>query len=203
MFSGQTHFIILLLLTLVLLQSCGATKNFYTLPAQASKETYNAVIEIPAGTNKKFEYDPYQKQFVIDMENGTERVIDFLPYPANYGFIPSTLSNRDAGGDGDALDVLVLSETVTTGTVLEIIPIAVLKLIDDDASDYKVIAVPYDKDKRIIKATAYAELAAEYPKLLEIIALWFLNYNPNDTSSVEGWGDEKEALNEIKNHLKN
>ena len=191
------------LIPFVLLQSCGSTKDYYTLPAQVSEESFNAVVEIPAGTNKKYEYDPNQKEFIVDIENGKERVIDFLPYPANYGFIPSTLSKSDTGGDGDALDILVISEAMITGAVLEILPIAILKLIDDGETDYKIIAVPQDKSKRIIRATTYAELTTDYPKLLEIVELWFLNYNPKDSSSVEGWADEQEALNEIKLHLKN
>lgn len=199
----KNRLIILSLLGFVLLQSCGSTKDYYKLSAQVPEGIFNAVIEIPAGTNKKYEYDPSQREFVIDMENGKERAIDFLPYPANYGFIPSTLSKSDSGGDGDALDVLVISEAMTTGTVLEILPIAMLKLIDDGETDYKVVAVPQDNSKRIIRATTYAKLTADYPKLLKIIELWFLNYNPKDSSSVEGWGDEKEALNEIKLHLKN
>lgn len=168
------------------LQSCSSTKNYYRLPALVSETTLNAVIEIPAGTNTKYEYHPSTKTFEIDQENGKDRIIDFLPYPGNYGFIPSTLSKRDMGGDGDALDVLVISEAVQTGTILEIIPIAFLKLIDDGEMDYKVIAIPQNKSNRIIRATNYAELIADYPKLLEIIELWFLNYNPNDSSSVEG-----------------
>jgi len=191
------------LIPFVLLQSCVSTKDYYTIPAQVSEESFNAVVEIPTGTNKKYEYDPNQKEFIVDKENGKERIIDFLPYPANYGFIPSTLSKSDTGGDGDALDILVISEAMTTGTVLEVLPIAILKLIDDGETDYKIIAVPQDKSKRIIRATTYAELTTDYPKLLEIVELWFLNYNPKDSSSVEGWADEQEALNEIKLHLKN
>jgi inorganic pyrophosphatase len=188
------------LMYFILLQSCGSTKDYYTLPAQVSQESFNAVIEIPAGTNKKYEYDPNQKEFIVDIENGKERLINFLPYPANYGFIPSTLSKSDNGGDGDALDILIISEAMTIGTVLEVIPIAILKLIDDGETDYKIIAVPQDKNKRIIRATTYTELTTDYPILLEIVELWFLNYNPKDSSSVEGWGDEKEAFNEIKKH---
>lgn len=190
-------------LLLFLIQACGCGKDYYAIPAQVSQNTFNAVIEIPAGTNTKYEYSPDQKKFVIDRENGKERIIDFLPYPANYGFIPSTLSKSKTGGDGDALDVLVLSETVATGTVLEIIPIAILKLIDDGEKDYKVIALPKEESKRIINATSYVNLVKNYPALVEIVATWFLNYNPNDSGAVEGWGDEQEALNEIKRHLKN
>ena len=97
------------LIPFVLSQSCGSTKDYYTLAAQVSEESFNAVVEIPAGTNKKYEYDPYQKEFIVDMENGKERVINFLPYPANYGFIPSTLSKSDTGGDGDALPASINS----------------------------------------------------------------------------------------------
>jgi len=185
------------------LQACGGSKDYYSRPAQVSQSTFNAVIEIPGGTNSKYEYNTDQKKFVIDRENGKERVIDFLPYPANYGFIPSTLSKSDTGGDGDALDVLVISESEPTGTIMEIIPVALLKLIDDGDTDYKVIAVPKDNAKRIIRANTYNELSTDYPKLLDIMELWFLNYNPKDSSSVDGWGDEQEAINEIKRNLKN
>ena len=50
----------------------------------------NAVIEIPAGTVEKRQYDPATNTFPIDLRNGQPRLIRFLPYPANYGFIPGT-----------------------------------------------------------------------------------------------------------------
>jgi len=191
------------LTALFFLQACVGIKDYYELPGQVSETTVNAVIEIPAGTNKKYEYDSIKKEFIIDTEHGVERVIDFLPYPANYGFIPSTFSNPSKGGDGDALDIIVLSEAVPTGTVIETLPIAILKLIDKGEIDYKIVAVPKSKKDRILDATTYAELVDKYPKLLEIIALWFLNYNLNDSSTIEGWGDEKVALQEIILQLKN
>ena len=76
------------------------------------------VVEIPAGTNHKIEYDPSTDSFENDKKDGKDRVISFLPYPGNYGFIPSTLMNKDRGGDGDALDILVIGESEPTGTVL-------------------------------------------------------------------------------------
>ena len=187
---------------LFLLEGCTATKDYYHLPAKASNTSFNAVIEIPAGTSKKYEYNPLKKEFVIDTENGKERVIDFLPYPGNYGFIPSTLSKTDSGGDGDALDVLLIAESLPVGTVIETLPIALLKLIDDGEMDYKVIAVPVDKNKQIISALSYENLDTNYPQLLKIVELWFLNYNKKDISRVEGWGNEKEAFEEIRRHLK-
>ena len=100
---------------------------------------FNAVIEIPAGTNKKIEFNNSTQAFEVDKNNGKDRVIQFLPYIGNYGYIPSTYSNPNQGGDGDALDVLVISESVKTGSIIEIIPIAVLKLLDEGEIDYKIL----------------------------------------------------------------
>ncbi|WP_198439697.1 inorganic diphosphatase [Pareuzebyella sediminis] len=187
---------------LVILSSGCAATDYYHIPAQDAKGAYNAVIEIPAGTSKKLEYDPIEKEFQIDRINGEDRTIDFLPYPANYGFIPSTLSQSEYGGDGDALDVLVISEAEPTGTIMSVLPVCVLKLIDDGELDYKILAVPAEKSKRIIRATTYAEFKSNYNELLEIVALWFLSYNPEDSSSIQGWGNESEAIEEISRSLK-
>lgn len=193
------HCVIGLLLVLPLL-NC-KQPDFYQLPAMVSENSINAVIEIPAGTNKKYEYNAASKEFIVDKENSRDRIIDFLPYPANYGFIPSTLSKSEIGGDGDALDVLIIAESLPHGTVVKSIPIALLKLIDNGEKDYKIIAVPEDKSLRIIQATTFEQLLDKYSEVPKILELWFLNYNPNDVSSVEGWGNENEALQEIKRQL--
>ena len=61
---------------------------------------FNAIIEVPAGTNRKLEIQP-DGQFVAELMNGVPRVVNFLPYPGNYGFIPSTLMDEARGGDGE------------------------------------------------------------------------------------------------------
>ena len=177
--------------------SCNKKVDYYHLPLFSADKNINAVIEIPAGTNKKFEFNNESKSFDIDKKNGHDRIINFLPYIGNYGFIPSTFSDPKKGGDGDALDILVLSESVETGTVLEIIPIAMLKLIDNGEIDYKIIAIPADESKQILKATSFVEFSKNYPIIKEIIELWFLNYNKDDIAKVEGWEDEKRAILEI------
>ena len=48
----------------------------------------NAVIEIPAGTNKKMEYDYRSNKFEQDEIEGSPRSINFLSYPGNYGVYP-------------------------------------------------------------------------------------------------------------------
>ena len=183
--------------------SCSNNIDYYNLPLLSSKGNYNAVIEIPAGSNKKFEYNNKTKTFEIDKKNGKNRIIQFLPYLGNYGFIPSTCSDPEKGGDGDALDVLILSESIPTGTILEIRPIAMLKLIDNGEIDYKIIAIPINIERQIIKVKDYNEFSMIFPEIKLIIELWFLNYNKIESSKIEGWANEKKAINEInENKLK-
>lgn len=187
---------------LIIFFSCEEKIDYYNAPTFSENNNLQVVIEIPAGTNKKFEYNKDNKSFDVDKENGKDRVIDFLPYLGNYGFIPSTYSDPKEGGDGDALDVLVISESLTTGTIIEIIPIAMLQLIDAGEIDYKIIAVPITKKNRIINSDNYNDFNLNYPEIKTIIEMWFLNYNKSDKAEIEGWGNEQEAIREIQKQAK-
>ena len=81
----------------------------------------DVLLEIPAGTTDKRQYDQATGTFPIDERNGEPRRIEFLPYPANYGFIPGTRMDKAQGGDGDAVDVFVLCTAVPSGTVMEVV----------------------------------------------------------------------------------
>ena len=171
--------------------------DFLETKTFSDQNTLQMVIEIPAGTNRKVEYDNFKNEFLINKINGSDRVINFLPYPGNYGFIPSTLMDKGRGGDGDALDILLISEQLDTGTILSVIPIGLLVLEDSDELDTKIIAVPASQSLQVINATSFGELKANYPALIEIIQLWFLNYKGNGIMEFIEWGDEIAALNEI------
>ena len=163
----------------------------------SSEGNINMVVEIPAGTNKKYEYNYKNKKFIVDIKNGKERIIDFLSYPGNYGFIPSTIVSQEDGGDGDAVDVLLISEHLPTGSVIEILPIALLHLEDGGENDSKIIAVPVDESKRIINASSYQELISKYPKVVSIITEWFINYKGSEIIEFKGWKDELYAKEKI------
>ena len=95
---------------------------------------FTAVIEIPAGSKKKYE---------LDKKTGLLRLDRILytstHYPANYGFIPRTYAD-----DGDPLDVLVFcSETLDPMVEVDCYPIGTMRMIDGDAIDDKIIAVPF------------------------------------------------------------
>lgn len=93
-----------------------------------------AVIEIPKGSKKKYELDKETGLIVLDRVLYTS-----THYPANYGFLPKTLSE-----DGDPLDVLVLCQEVLDPlTLVRCYPIGAIKMIDNDEVDEKIIAVPF------------------------------------------------------------
>lgn len=178
-----------------------STVNYGALPTFSMKGNLQIVVEIPAGTNKKVEYDYISNTFSVDIKDGKKRVIDFLPYPGNYGFIPSTLMERSRGGDGDALDVLVLAQQLPVRTVVEVIPIAVLHLIDNGKVDDKIIAVPFNRAHQVVKATSFSQLQSKYPNVQKLIELWFTSYKGADVIEFNGWGNEVSARVEIEKWL--
>ncbi len=187
-------------LLILILVSCKKPIDYTALPTFNHERQINAVIEIPAGTNLKLEFNYEKNAFLPDQENGDDRLIEFLPYVGNYGFIPSTYSNPDDGGDGDALDIIVLSQSEATGTVLAVKPIGVIKILDDNEIDDKIIAVPVNNDDQIVQAQNFKDLSRDYKPLMQIIELWFLNYNPSDKSEIVGWENEEQALKLIHNN---
>ncbi|MCD4772756.1 MAG: inorganic diphosphatase [Bacteroidales bacterium] len=173
-------------------------KDYDSLPLYSENGNVNAVIEIPAGTNHKIEYDKKDHEFKVDQKNGKDRIVAYLPYLGNYGFLPSTYMDPAIGGDGDALDVLVIGESCPTASLVEIIPIGVLFLEDGGEIDTKIIAIPVKEKDRIINVEYFNELKEKYPKIDEIILNWFLNYKGKGIMKFVGWGDRSEADAEIR-----
>lgn len=192
---------LLFLVSLLFFFSCKTkeeNKDYYHLPTYSETKNIQAVVEIPAGTNHKIEYDKISRKFVVDSIKGKARIIEFLPYLGNYGFIPSTYSDPQKGGDGDALDVLILGEHQATGSVVEIIPIAMLELSDNGESDNKIIAIPAEEKNRIIKVANFDDFSNHYPEIRKMIGTWFENYDLNDEVKILRWTGEQAAKNEIE-----
>jgi len=168
------------------------------MPTFTEKGGINVIIEIPAGTNEKTEYNYSKKRFEVEEVEGKKRSIDFLPYPGNYGFIPSTYMDPEKGGDGDALDVLVLSETLKRGTIIEVKPLAILELLDDGEIDSKIIAIPIDTSLQIINARDYITFMVKYNAAQQIIQNWFLNYKGVGEMEFISWKNDVAAMAEIE-----
>ncbi len=168
-----------------------------SVPAQTGNK-FTAYIEIPAGTNVKWEYDTQTSELKIDQKNGEDRVIQYLPYPGNYGFLIGTLQSAETGGDGDPLDLLLISQTLEKEMILDVIPVAVLEFLDRGEKDDKIIAIPADPELRVINAETFEELNQNYPGVIEIIQTWFLNYKGPGMMELTNTGDEKRALEVIR-----
>jgi inorganic pyrophosphatase len=101
-------------------------------------ESFNAIIEIPKGSNNKYEMDKETGLIALDRANYSS-----APYPFDYGFAPQTLWE-----DGDPLDVVVFTTfPLLPGILVKVRPVAVMEMIDSGESDFKIITVPED-DKR-------------------------------------------------------
>jgi inorganic pyrophosphatase len=186
-----------ILISMAFLLGLSLNANYMEIKTFSKDDFLQMVVEIPAGTNKKIEYDKNLNGFFVDKINGINRVVNFLPYPGNYGFIPSTKMDKKRGGDGDALDILLLSESIDTGTVVDVIPIGLLVLQDSNEIDTKIIAIPAEESLKIINANNYYDLNKDYPALINIIELWFINYKGNDVVKFIKWGNEVDAVVEI------
>ncbi|HEX2752551.1 MAG TPA: inorganic diphosphatase [Alphaproteobacteria bacterium] len=126
----------------------------------------NVIIEIPQGGNPiKYEIDKASGAMFVDRFLHTSMV-----YPANYGFIPHTLS-----GDGDPCDVLVIGQLpVISGAVIRSRPIGILWMEDQNGADEKIIAVPVDDLHPFYsKVTSYKDLPDIF---CEQIAHFFEHY---------------------------
>jgi len=101
-------------------------------PGKEVPRDFQALIEIPLGSNLKYELDKPTGLLKVD------RVIhSAVFYPANYGFIPQTYAE-----DNDPLDVLVLcQEAVQPLALIKARAIGVMTMVDSGATDDKIIAV--------------------------------------------------------------
>ncbi len=117
-------------------------------------ELVTAFIEIVPTDTVKYEIDKETGYLKIDRPQKFSNIV-----PALYGFLPQTYcadgiaelarkySGKDiAHGDGDPLDILVLSErAITHGDILcQAIPIGGIRMIDKGEADDKIIAVLKD-----------------------------------------------------------
>ncbi len=158
--------------------------NQILTPGDVDGGVINVVVEIPAGSSHKIEWN---RDLAVMQLDRVEPAI--FAKPTNYGFIPQTLDE-----DGDELDALILTDQpLPTGIFLEAKVIGVMKFVDDDEVDDKVVVVPADD-----RSTGNAiNSLADIPKQkIDQITHHFTHYKdlkkPGSTV-VKGWGDAEEA----------
>ncbi|GAP25796.1 inorganic diphosphatase [Gluconobacter japonicus] len=154
-------------------------------PGKDVPNDINVVIEIPQGSQVKYE---------VDKESGAIFVDRFLftpmAYPAAYGFIPGTLA-----ADGDPADALVLAPAaVVPGAVIRARPIGMLKMEDESGQDEKIICVPHDKiHPQFTDVKSIDDLPEITRKAIEHFFERYKDLEPNKWVKVTGWAGKEEA----------
>ena len=112
--------------------------------------TVTAFIEIIPSDTVKYEIDKESGYLMIDRPQKFSNIV-----PALYGFIPKTYCKEEVAklcmessgktnivGDGDPMDILVLTEKpITHGDIIvKAVPIGGLRMIDGGEADDKIIA---------------------------------------------------------------
>lgn len=159
-------------------------------PGPKAPGIVNVIIEISKNSRNKYEYD--DKNQIIKLD----RVIDIhLNYPANYGFIPRTLSR-----DGGNMDALVLTgEPLSPGVLVEARPIGLLRMIDKGKRDDKLLCVAaYDPEFKKMK-----DIKDVHKQKLENISYFFKVYKKAQKikTKIEGWENANTARNMVKESI--
>lgn len=158
--------------------------NKILTPGDIEDGKMNVVIEIPAGSNNKIEWNRKIGLMVVDRVEPK-----IFAKPTNYGFIPQTLDE-----DGDELDVLMITdEPLPTGVYIEAKYIGVMIFEDDGEVDDKIVAVPADDRNTGNAINSLSDLPKQ---TIDQITHHFNHYKdlkkPGSTI-VKGWGDQAEA----------
>ncbi len=161
------------------------------IPAQPKPGVINVLIEIPAGSKNKYEFDKDLQAFALD------RVLySSVQYPYDYGFVPNTLAD-----DGDPLDGMVLIDQPTfPGCVIAARPIGMLEMIDGGDRDEKILCVP-DKDPRYAHVKSLEDIA---PHRLEEIAEFFRSYKnlEKKVTEIRGWKNVDQVMPLVEQCIK-
>jgi inorganic pyrophosphatase len=152
-----------------------------------SDSSFSCIIEIPKGSRNKYEWDHERERLVLD-----RFLFSSVVYPTDYGFIPETL-----GQDGDPLDVVCcVSEPTFPGCMIDVKPIALFRMEDDQGIDDKVLCVPLSDP-----GWNKMETLEDLPKpLADEIAHFFSIYKDLEQKkvTVDGWYSREEAIEEIE-----
>jgi inorganic pyrophosphatase len=145
----------------------------------------NAIIEIPKGSNVKYEHEKSLNIIKVDRILHTSMV-----YPYNYGYIPGTLAE-----DGDPMDILVITASAFYPfTMVGARIIGALHMKDEAGIDTKIIAVPVEKvdpDQAAIKDID--DLGEHTKKLIGHFFSYYKSIEPGKWAEIGGWVGAKDA----------
>lgn len=153
-------------------------------PGDVDNGIINVVVEIPEGSSHKIEWNRNLAVMQLDRVDP-----EIFAKPTNYGFIPQTLDE-----DGDELDALIITDTpLATGIFLEARVIGVMKFVDDDEVDDKIVVVPADDRNTGNAINSLADLPKRKIEQIEHHFMHYKDLKKPGSTVVKGWGDVEEA----------
>lgn len=163
--------------------------NKILTPGDIDGGVVNVVVEIPKGSMHKIEWNRDLAVMQLDrVEPG------IFAKPTNYGFIPQTIDE-----DGDELDVLIVTEEpLPTGLFMEAKVIGVMKFVDDDEVDDKIVVVPADDRHNGNAISSLSDLPAQLLKQIEFHFNHYKDLKKPGGTVVKSWGDVEEAKTVIR-----
>jgi inorganic pyrophosphatase len=154
----------------------------------AGEEIIDVIVEIPAGSRNKYEYD--HDRHVIRLDR---RLATATTYPADYGFVPDTLAL-----DGDPLDALVILDDPTfPGCLVRVRVVGVFFMKDEAGPDAKLLTVLEHDPIR----TETSDVSDLPPHLLDEIGHFFTVYKalePGKETQAIGFEGRDAALEELR-----
>jgi inorganic pyrophosphatase len=186
---------------------------WHDLPYKKNENIYYMVNEIPKWTRKKMEinvendYNP----IIQDIENSKPREYVWGDMMFNYGAIPQTwedpnhiYSSTNKKGDGDPIDIIEIGfKQRSVGEIVPIKILGVIPLIDDNETDWKMIAIS-DDDPLFNKIDNLNDLKQKMPGFLSATFTWFKKYKLPTKNKLNAFafgekaGDEKMAVKLIE-----
>ena len=158
-------------------------------PDGDSKPLFNFVCEIPKCTRRKFEVATNEQCCPIkqDEKKGVLREFKKGDIFFNYGCFPRTWedprhTSKDTGypGDNDPLDVCEIGlRQVQTGEIRPVKVLGVLAMIDDDETDWKVVAIDAE-DRWAPELNDIDDVERLIPGTVSLIREWFRTYKIPD-----------------------
>ncbi len=145
------------------------------------------VVEIPAGSRNKYEYD--HERHVIRLDR---RLFTATAYPTDYGFVPETLAL-----DGDPLDAMVLlADPTFPGCMVRMRVLGVFWMRDEKGPDAKLLGV-LEHDPNWDHVVDLGDLPGHLLAEIEHFFTIYKDLEPGKTSYIGGFEGKAEALREL------
>lgn len=159
----------------------------------AAQLLFSYINEIPKGARPKMEIATKEAGNPIkqDVKKGALRRFTYGDLPFNYGCLPQTWENpleahhlTKRKGDNDPVDVVELSDApLAMGSVNAVKVLGVLALLDEEETDWKVLAI--NADHPLAPQLKNAEdVELHFPGKIDAVREWFRNYKTTDGKAV-------------------